>query len=136
MGLLIDTSVIIKLEREGPSEDFNPIFDRDQVAISVITVSELLAGVHQARPGQGDAAVYRASFVEEMLDRFEPLPITPRIARIHADISSFLRGSGRSIGRHDEWIAATAMAHGATIVTLNRKDFEQVPAVKVVSPDD
>ena len=133
MGLILDTSVIIKLEREGPSEQFNPVFDRSQIGISVITVSELLEGVHQ---GATETSVYRSSFVEEMLDRLEPLPITPRIARIHADLASFLKQKGTPIGRHDEWIAATALAHGATIVTLNRKDFDKVPGVKVISPDD
>ena len=131
MGLIIDTSVIIKLEKEGSSENFNPVFDREQIGISVVTVSELLAGVHQAKGGHG---VYRSAFVAEMLSRLEPLPITPRIARIHADMSSYMRSKGRTIGIHDQWIAATAMAHGATVVTLNRKDFEKVPAIRVVSP--
>ncbi|MCX6394110.1 MAG: DUF4411 family protein [Solirubrobacterales bacterium] len=133
MGLILDTSVIIKLEREGVSETFNPRFDRDQIAISVVTVSELLAEVHQSR---GEQSVYRSSFVEELLDRLEPLPITPRIARIHADMASFMKQEGRTIGSHDQWIAATALAHGATVVTMNRKDFEKVPALQVVSPND
>ena len=133
MGLIIDTSVIIKLERDGPSEMFNPIFDREQIGISVVTVSELLAGVHQAR---SESSVYRSAFVEEMLDRLEPLPITTRIARIHSDMSSYMRQEGRTIGLHDQWIAATAIAHGATVVTLNRKDFEKVPGLTVVSPTD
>jgi len=133
MGLILDTSVIIKLEREGVSEAFNPRFDRDQIAISVVTVSELLAGVHQS---QGEQSVYRSSFVGEMLDRLEPLPITPRIARIHADMASFMKQEGRTIGNHDQWIAATALAHGATVVTMNRKDFDKVPALQVVSPND
>ena len=132
MGLIIDTSVIIKLEKEGRSEDFNPMFDRDQIAISVVTVSELLAGVQQSK---GEHGVYRASFVEELLDRLEPLPITLRIARIHADMSSYMKAKGFTIGIHDQWIAATAMAHGATVVTLNRKDFDKVPAIQVVSPN-
>ena len=133
MGLILDTSVIIKLEREGVSETFNPLFDRAQIAISVVTVSELLAGVHQSR---GEQSVYRSSFVEEMLDRLEPLAITPRIARIHADMASFMKQEGRTIGIHDQWIAATALAHGATVVTMNRKDFDKVPPIQVVSPTD
>ena len=131
MGLLIDTSVAIKLEREGPSDGFRPLFDDDQVAISVVTVSELLAGVYRASP---ERRLARLPKVEEMLAGLKPLPITARIARIHADLATFLERKGANIGRHDEWIAATAMAHGATIVTLNRRDFDQVPAVKVVSP--
>jgi len=133
MGLIIDTSVLIKLEREGPSERFRPLFNDDQIAVSVITVSEVLAGVYRGSP---EKAVARLPKVEEMLQGLKPLPITPRIARIHSDLSAFLQRKGANIGRHDEWIAATALAHGATIVTLNRRDFDQVPAVTVVSPND
>ena len=133
MGLIIDTSVLIKLEREGPSDSFRPLFNDDQIAVSVITVSELFAGIYR---GSAEKGVARLPKVEDILAGLKPLPITPKIARIHADLASFLEQKGANIGRHDEWIAATALAHGATIVTLNRKDFDKVPGVKVISPDD
>ncbi|MCX6387330.1 MAG: PIN domain-containing protein [Solirubrobacterales bacterium] len=133
MGLVIDTSIAIKLEREGPSENFRPVFNDEQISISVITVSELLAGVYRC---SDERRIARMPKVEEMLSGLAPLPITPSIARIHADLSAYMSQQGRSIGRHDEWIAATAIAHGATVVTLNRKDFEKVPGLTVVSPTD
>ncbi len=133
MGLIIDTSLVIKLEREGASLDFNPTFDPDAAAISAVTVSELLVGSYRSSSGQG---ARRTAFVEAVLERFEALPITRSVARIHAQITASLMDSGQMIGQHDRWIAATAIEAGATVATLDRKDFERIPGLQVVSPND
>lgn len=131
--LLIDTSVIVRLEREGPSEDFNPVFDDSQVAISAITASELLLGVLRSPPERRTA---RGAVVDRLLAGFRCIPIDSTVARAHSRMTADLRSRGEGIGIHDEWIAATALVHGATVVTLNRNDFERVPGLKVASPGD
>ena len=133
MGLIIDTSLVIKLEREGASLDFNPTLDPDAVAISAVTVSELLVGTYRSASDQG---ARRTAFVEAVLERFEALPITRSVARIHAQITASLMTSGQMIGQHDRWIAATAIEAGATVATLDRRDFDRVPGLQVVSPND
>jgi tRNA(fMet)-specific endonuclease VapC len=40
---------------------------------------------------------------------------------------------GRPVSAVDAWIAATALAYDAPLVTHNRKDFENVPGLTVVS---
>lgn len=131
--MIIDTSLVIKLEREGASLDFNPTLDPDAVAISAVTVSELLVGTYRSASDQG---ARRTAFVEAVLERFEALPITRSVARIHAQITASLMASGQMIGQHDRWIAATAIEAGATVATLDRKDFDRVPGLQVVSPND
>jgi predicted nucleic acid-binding protein len=131
MGLIIDTSLVIKLEREGASLEFNPTFDPDAAAISVVTVSELLVGTYRAGAAQ---SARRTAFVESVLERFEALPITRSVARIHAQITANLMDSGQMIGQQDRWIAATAIESGATVATLDRKDFDRIPGLQVVSP--
>lgn len=131
MGLIVDTSLVIKLEREGPSINFNPAFDPDAAAISVVTVSELLVGTFRNRSEQG---ARRTAFVEAVLERFEALPITRSVARIHAQITADLMESGHMIGQQDRWIAATAIASGSTVATLDRKDFDRIAGLQVVSP--
>ena len=39
--------------------------------------------------------------------------------------------TGRPRGAHDLIIAATALAHGRTVVTLDRRGFEGLPGVQV-----
>lgn len=51
MGLLIDTGVLIRVERSVSAKlDFSPWERCGDAAISVVTASELLAGVHRAVP--------------------------------------------------------------------------------------
>ena len=100
-------------------------------AISVITVSELLHGVHRAT---GARRVRRRAFVEHVLATFEPIPVTEPVARVHAEVWADLERRGRPLGAHDLWIAATALAHGFGIVTRNAADFARIRGLRVVVP--
>jgi tRNA(fMet)-specific endonuclease VapC len=128
VAVLIDTSVLVSAERRGRALD-QAIGDRDR-AISVITASELLHGVHRARTSATRAR--RAAFVEHVISAIEPLPVTTAIARAHAEIWAELESSGNPIGAHDLWIAATALSHGMDVATANARDFERVPGLSVV----
>jgi len=128
LAVLIDTSVLIHAERRGHSLD-QAIGKRDR-AISVITASELLHGVHQA--SSGGVRAKRAAFVEHLLAAIDPLPITTAVARAHAEIWADLEREGTPIGAHDLWIAATALSHGMDVATTNARDFKRVPGLEVV----
>jgi tRNA(fMet)-specific endonuclease VapC len=128
MAVLIDTSVLIDAERRGQSLE-EAIGDAGR-AISVITASELLHGVHRARTAA--VRTRRSAFVEHLLAALQPLPVTMGIARVHAEIWANLDRKGTLIGAHDLWIAATALSHGMDVATANSKDFERVPGLDVV----
>ena len=127
-GILIDTSVLIDAERDRRVLEQLP--SDVGYSISVITVSELLHGVHRATPEQ--LRIRRQVVVEALLAAIEQLPITPRIARVHAQIWAGLQAKGRLIGAHDLWISATALAHGLTLASANVSEFERVPALDVL----
>lgn len=103
--------------------------DEDR-AISVITVSELLHGVHRAPRAH---RARRSAFVEHLLAAFEPVPITETVARVHAEVWADLSRRGQVIGAHDLWIAATALAHGLGIATRDSADFRRVRGLRVLS---
>jgi tRNA(fMet)-specific endonuclease VapC len=128
VAVLIDTSVLVDAERRGQALD-QKIGDQAR-AISVITASELLHGVHRARTNAARAR--RAAFVEHVISSIEPLPITTAIARAHAEIWAELESAGNPIGAHDLWIAATALSHGMDVATANARDFQRVPGLSVV----
>jgi tRNA(fMet)-specific endonuclease VapC len=129
LAVLIDTSVLVNAERRGFSLE-RALGERDR-AISVITASELLHGVHRATEDRVRAR--RQAFVEHLISSIEPLPVTTSIARTHAEIWAALERNGEAIGAHDMWIAATAISHGMEIATANAIEFERVPGLTVVA---
>lgn len=128
MGVLIDTDLLIDLERGEASVE--SVLGEQAGTISVITVSELLHGVLRA---EGAARTRRRAFVEHVLAGVEAIPITQPVARVHADIWSGLATRGEQVGAHDLWIAATAVAHGLAIATRNIAHFERIPGLRLLS---
>ena len=132
MGFLIDTSVIIAWERgQLAAEEVAAQAGDEEVALSAITASELLHGVHRA-----DTAVRRGKrlvFVEAILDAVPVLPVDLTVSRVHARVWADLRARGEVIGAHDLLIAATAIAHQLTIATRNAREFARVEGLRVAT---
>ncbi len=128
-GWLIDTSVLVDAERGGGALARVP--EDEEHAISAVTVSELLHGVHRAVDGA--RRTQRSAFVEHILAELEMLPATVEVARIHADLWAQLEARGEAIGAHDLWIAATALAYGMRIATANAREFARVPGLDVLA---
>lgn len=95
----------------------------------MITVSELLHGVHRTRGGK---RARRQAFVEHILAGFEPIPVTETVARIHAEVWAGLSRRGETLGAHDLWIGATAIASGFGIATMDAADFRRIPGLRVI----
>ena len=130
MGLLLDSNILIRWERSGLDLGAHTgLHGGEAVFLSAVTASELLHGVHRAT----DPAVRgrRASWVEAVLDRFPVLPVDLATARAHARLWAHLMSRGELIGPHDLWIAATALRHGLTLATANRREFDRVPGLVV-----
>jgi tRNA(fMet)-specific endonuclease VapC len=128
VAFLIDTSVLIDAERGGGA--LHRVPEEGERMISVITMSELLHGVHRA---VDDAVrIRREGIIEDSFAEVEPIPITTEVARVHARAWARLEAVGEIIGMHDLWIAATALTHGLTVATTNTRDFERVPGLSVL----
>jgi tRNA(fMet)-specific endonuclease VapC len=130
VAVLIDTDMLVDLERGIANAGVESAIGDEDRAISVITVSELLHGVHRASGAQRSR---RSAFVEHVLAGMRAIEITEPIARVHADIWAQLAATGRLIGAHDLWIAATALAHGMGLATGNASEFRRVPGLQVIT---
>lgn len=133
MGILIDSGVFVAAERG--------LFDlgawlelraEDAFALSAVSVSELLHGVHRAPAGRRRDA--RQVFVAAILDTYPVVPFDADAALAHARVWAELLAKGRMIGAHDLLIAATALSREYGVATFNRKHFERVPGLNVVVP--
>lgn len=134
MALLIDSSVFIALERRGQQfDDLAAAVPDVPLALSSITASELLAGVHRAdSPARRSR---REAFVEGLLARVPLLPFDIPVAPVHARLWARLAAASQPVGAHDLSIAATALAHGHAVLTHNLRDFQRVPGLTVRQPD-
>lgn len=130
MGLIIDSNVLIYYERTGQSNFFARYAEYDTAYISVVTVSELLVGVHLANTEARRNR--RKAFVESVLSILPALDFTSEVARIHAEIYASLRQQGSLIGAHDLIIAATALRHGFAVLTNNQREFNRVAGLEVI----
>ncbi|MDM8558131.1 type II toxin-antitoxin system VapC family toxin [Candidatus Parabeggiatoa sp. HSG14] len=131
MGLVFDSNVFIRTERDKKSIDFSLWKDYGDVFISVVTVSELLVGVH--RVDTEARHIRRAAFVESILTRVGILDFTTEVARLHAELFATLAKQGQMIGAHDLIIAATALTHGFPVLTADVTEFKRVPGLTVLN---
>jgi tRNA(fMet)-specific endonuclease VapC len=130
MGMMVDTNVFIRFERSGKPIDLSSWEPSQKVYISVVTVSELLMGVHHANTEERRQR--RSAFVEAVISGVGVLDFTTAAARIHAEIYTELAKKGQMIGAHDFIIAATARCHGLSLLTDNVDEFSRVPGLRVI----
>ena len=133
MAQLIDATIFITLERRGQQTlDLSAIAPDERIGIAAITTSELLVGIHRA--DSPERRLRREAFVEAILERMLILPFDLRVARVHAQLWAQLTAAGEMVGAHDLLVAATALAHGYSVLTDNLRGFQRVPGLVVRRP--
>ena len=133
MARLADTSFLIQLERRGDSlASFTAATLGEEFAVSTTSLAELLFGTHRAdSPRRREG---RLVFINEVISQLTVCPFDYDAAQVYARIWSELQAAGNLIGVHDMQIAATALARGYPVMTLNVRDFERVPGLTVIRP--
>jgi predicted nucleic acid-binding protein len=127
---MVDTNVFIRFEKSGTAINLSPWEESESVYVSVVTVSELLMGVHRANNEQRRRR--RSDFVEAIISEVSVLDFAIGAARVHAEIYAELARKGELIGAHDLIIAATARHHDLSILTDNIDEFSRVPGLRVI----
>lgn len=127
--IILDTNVLSEVQRPAPDHRVIAWLDRqplDHLAISWVTVTELLLGVRILPEGARRRGLTRA--VTEQLSLFEGrvLPFDADAAVLLADLTARRRALGRPLALADGHIAATARMHGAGVATRNTLDFDDL----------
>jgi len=114
MRVVLDTSVLL-----GP----DPGQVEDEVAISAVSLAELHFGVLMARTDATRAERLRRLAVIERT--FDALPVDEVVAREYGRLAAAVVSAGRKPRARmaDLLIAATAVAHDATLWTRNPADL-------------
>jgi predicted nucleic acid-binding protein len=101
----------------------------DEIAVSVVTAAELELGVLRARDTETRAR--RLATLSRVCAAYPLLPVDAEVASCFARIAARELDAGRKLRRHDTWIAATALRHGALVVTQDA-DFSAFDSVGVL----
>ena len=111
-----------QLMRSGKPEDFR---------LPAVVAAELFYGAeHSSNPAR------ETKIVETFVETFEIAPFDVAAAREYARLRQELGGQGKLIGDRDLMIAATALAHRATLVSRNIGEFKRVPSLRLESWDE
>lgn len=102
-----------------------------EVALPAVAAYEVWVGVLGSQNAKRRQVEY-----ERFLAVVAILPFDAVAGRRAADLRLALSRKGDLIGPMDTLIAATAMAHGATLVTRNVREFDRVPGLTVVNWHD
>ena len=122
---LADTSVFIARE-SGRQLRIEALPER--LAISVITVGELRAGVLGA--ADLESRDRRLATLTSAL-RLAAIPVDEAVAEAWARLRVALQQAGLRMPANDSWIAATAIAFGVPVVTQD-DDYRDVPGLTVI----
>lgn len=128
MGLILDTSALVVLERAGDAGGLDPV---ETYALPAIVWAEALVGVRLA--ADATRAARRLARLEAMRRVTGIEDFTPLVAEHYADIFSELSRKGRPIPQNDVAVAATARALGFGVLVGpgDESHFREVDGLEV-----
>jgi tRNA(fMet)-specific endonuclease VapC len=129
LAFLLDTDVVIHL-RDGNEDVWARVLALGpHLAISAISRIELENGVYRDPAWQAD----RRTSLDTILEQVQTLDLTAHEIAAYRSILEQCGFSKRKIG--DRASAATAIVHNLTLVTMNGRDFQDIPDLKLLAWD-
>jgi tRNA(fMet)-specific endonuclease VapC len=131
---MVDTDVYSYMHARNPTRGllYKPHLDGHVITLSFVTVGEQYAGYDkQILRGKWDS-----SYLSKLDARLRSVAIIPydiEIRRTFGNLKATLEQNGQSVAANDLWIAACAKRHSLALVTHNRKHFENIPGITVIS---
>ncbi|WP_282826839.1 type II toxin-antitoxin system VapC family toxin [Gulosibacter sediminis] len=135
--IVLDTNVISEIFRPSPEPRVVEwlVSLTGDVAITSITLAELLAGVRRLPNGQRKDEL--AQRIDEAVAPYRGsrsvLAFDTDAAERYAEVLASREAAGAPVSTADAQIAAICLAHGATCATRNVKDFQHT-GVELVDP--
>jgi len=124
---LVDTDVVSFIFSHNPlGIPYRQYLRKRTLCISFMTLAEIERGMRLANWG----VKKRDEMAGFLTAKFAIIHTDDEICRKWAEITS---AKGRSIASADAWIAATAIAYKVPLITHNRKHFENVAGLKLIS---
>ena len=100
------------------------------VAVSFVTVGELLFGAKKRNWGAAKIAD-----LERRLRAAVIVPYDRLLCDTYGRLKAETRTAGIVVADNDMWIAASSVRHNIPLITHNRKHFERIPDLAVISEE-
>jgi tRNA(fMet)-specific endonuclease VapC len=114
--IMLDTNVVVAFLNGNKSILRRIRAEVDKIALNTLVIAELDYGAKASqRARENSEKLYR------LVEVCQVIPFDIECARVFGTIKSKLQSLGRPTGEMDGLIAATAMAHKATLVTADKK---------------
>lgn len=134
MTYLLDTNAISDLMRAAPRiENWMAGLNRgDRLVTCVIVLGEILFGIGRLPPGRRRTELEKAG--RQFLGVFRCEPVPEQAGDFYAAVELARQQRGLALDENDLWVAATALALGATLVSRDT-DFAGIDGLPVVAPE-
>jgi len=135
MGLILDSSVLIAVERQGKNARqvlaaLSEKLDETEIGISVITLIEIAHGA--ARADTAERKAKREKFIDELVLALPVFPVTVSVALRTGQLDGENQAKGLRLPLPDLLIGVTALDLGYGVGTANLRHFRQVAGLKVI----
>lgn len=129
MNILVDTNVLSYIyKKDSRSALYEPHLERNFLIISFMTLAELKLWTLKNNWGERK----KNNFAEFLKDYLVIYP-DDELCNVWAEIKSDSHKHGNPIDTADAWVAAVALLFDIPLITHNRRHFENVKNLKVIS---
>jgi tRNA(fMet)-specific endonuclease VapC len=127
--LLVDTNIAIYLAKGHRNlQPYRTVLEGNILALGFVNAAELLLTARRAHNPEDTLAYWR-----ERLPHYVVLFPDLETCEIWADIAARCYAKGRPRQDNDLWTAALALRYGLPLVTHNRKHFEDIEGLTIIS---
>jgi predicted nucleic acid-binding protein len=136
LGVILDSSVMIDAERQRLDaarflKHIAAKIGEREAALSAISVAELAHGIHRA--DTPDRRQLRRAFLDDLKATVPVFPISAETAELVGKINAETTAKGITIPFDDLLIGACALERGYAVATHNKRHFEKIPALQLIS---
>jgi tRNA(fMet)-specific endonuclease VapC len=135
MGVVVDSSVVIALERSGSTvvdvlTRIAEVAGDQRAVLSAIGLTELVHGIH--RSPTEEMFGRRIGFLNDLLLDLDVVPYSKETALLAGRIDSEQRTRGFTIPFADLLIGATALEVDYAVLTGNLRHFTLIPGLRTI----
>lgn len=129
MGLVIDTSALVAIERSG---EVPPDLLEERVFLPAVVWAEAMVGVHRA--ATPEIGIRRHRRLEALREQLDFCDFDRVVAERYAELVAVLARKGQMIPQNDLAVAATALClkHRVLVGVSDEKHFRVVPNLEIV----